>query len=156
MCRATILLVLVITFLGCRNVDSNDVASSSEAKPGNRNEAIARLRSASDAGPSQQEKSEASAILQELRNIEHQGRSMQSLRGTTDQEKARQCAELMRRHQQAARDLIRRAERLAPRYGSMLVAAARELTTCVSCLANAIQNCEIAERTLSRAERVLK
>jgi hypothetical protein len=81
---------------------------------------------------------------------------MQSLRNPTDPDRVRECGDLMRQRQQAARDLISRAEKLAPRYGSMLAVAARELTNCVSCQRNAIENCDIARRSLSRAERAIK
>lgn len=88
--------------------------------------------------------------------IEQQGRSMQSLRATTDLDRVKECGDLMRQRQQAARDLIPRAEKLAPRYGFMLAVGARELTNCVSCLKNAIENCDIARRSLSRAERAIQ
>ena len=154
--RGISLLVLAITLLGCRSGKSTDVASSNQAKPVNQNASTNRSPGRSIVSPDQAEKSEARAILQDLRTIEQQGRSMQSLRNTTDLDKVRECGDLSRQRQQAARDLIPRAEKLAPRYGYMLAVAARELTSCVSCVTGAVANCDIARRSLTRAERAIK
>ena len=118
--RIASLLLLTLTLFGCRSENAN-VASSNQAKPVN--QSVATTPPATPANPSAvapskeeppkeikidvaAEKKEARAILQALRVIEQQGRSMQSLRNATDLDNARKCGDVMRQRQQAARDLI--------------------------------------------------
>jgi hypothetical protein len=159
------LLVLPITLLGCGSEKAN-VASSNQAKPVNQNVATAAPVPNPHAAPLNEqqskeidtvaEKREARVILQALRVIEQQGRSMQSLRNADSVESMRKCGDLMRQRMQAARDFIPRAERLRIRGGTFLSVAARDLTNCVTCQKSAIENCDMARKTLREAEKAIK
>ena len=100
--------------------------------------------------------SQAKEILQALKNLEQQGRSMESLRNTDDLSKVRQCGDLMRERQNRAKELLARAETLPKSYGFSLSVAARELSMCVTCSRDAIQNCDMARSTLKDAEKAIK
>lgn len=99
--------------------------------------------------------SQAKEILQALKNLDQQGRSMESLRSTDDLSKVRQCGDLMRERQNRAKELLARAETLPKSYGFRLSVAARELSMCVTCSRGAIQNCDMARSTLKDAEKAI-
>lgn len=99
--------------------------------------------------------SHAKEILQALKNLVQQGRSMESLRNTNNLYKVRQCGDLMRERQNRAKELLDRAEALPKSYGSSLSVAARELSMCVTCSRGAIRNCDMARSTLKDAEKAI-
>lgn len=98
---------------------------------------------------------QARELLQALKELEQQGRSMESLRNTDDLSKVRQCGDLMRERQSKAKELLDRAETLPKSYGLHLSIAARELSMCVTCSGGAIQNCNTAQSTLNNAEKAI-
>ena len=101
MSRGIVLLVLTMALFGCRSGENINVASSNQAKPINQNVASAQVPPvpAKEEPPKEIKidvaaaKKEARAILQALRVIELQGRSMQSLRNSTDIDNARECGD---------------------------------------------------------------
>ncbi len=95
-------------------------------------------------------------ILQELKALERQGRSMEPLRKTNDLPKMRRCADLMRENRNTAKDVLARAEALPQRVGFHLSVAARELAMCLTCSENAIQHCNMAQSTLKDAEAAVR
>lgn len=163
-----IVTVCVIGFVGCSASRNENISNTRNAAPttatANTNVASAPpLVSPTPIAPPkevkvdiQAEKKEAMAILQALRVIEQQGRSMQPLRDADTIESMRKCGDLMRQRMQAARDLIPRAEKLRMRGGTFLNVAARELTNCVTCQKRAIETCDIARESIREAEKAIK
>ena len=98
---------------------------------------------------------QAKGVLQALKSLEQQGRSMESLRNTDDLSKVRQCGDLMRERQNRAKELLTRAGTLPKSVGFSLSVAARELSMCVTCSKGAIQNCDMARSTLKDAEKAI-
>ena len=160
--------VCVVAFVGCSAGRNENIPNTRNAAPSN---ATANTNVASAPAPAsptpiappkevkvdiQAEKKEALAILQALRVIEQQGRSMQPLRIANSVESMRKCGDLMRQRMQAARDLIPRAEKLRIRGGTFLSVAARELTNCVTCQKSAIETCDIAHKSIKEAEESIK
>lgn len=163
-----IVAICVFGFVGCATSRNDNISNTRNAAPSNPT-ANANVASA-PVPPSptpvsppkeikvdmQAEKKEAMVILQALRVIEQQGRSMQPLRDADSVESMRKCGDLMRQRMQAARDLIPRAEKLRMRGGTFLSVAARELINCVTCQKRAIETCDIARESIREAEKAIK
>lgn len=96
-------------------------------------------------------------VLQALRNLEQQGRSMEALRQgyQNDLEKVRQCGELMRERQPQAKNLRQRAESLPRPYSIHLGSAATEMVLCVSCSRSALENCNRARPSIEDMSKAL-
>ena len=106
-------------------------------------------------GGSEATRREARAILKDLRILEQQGRSMEPLRNTDDLSKSGRCGELMRERQKRAKELAARAEALPTKLSYDLRVAATKLVWCVSCLGNALEDCDRARASLAQAEKVI-
>lgn len=98
----------------------------------------------------------AYAVFDALKQLEQQGRSMESLRSNKTIEKIRECGDLMRNRQPIADDLRSKAELLPQPFSVWLTPAAIELKLCVSCASFAIDNCNRAKTSLDQATKEMQ
>jgi hypothetical protein len=90
-------------------------------------------------------------VFDNLKQLEQQGRNMESLRSNQSTEKIKECGNLMRERQPLADDLRSKAESLPQPFSILLTSAAIELKLCVSCASSAIDNCNRAKTSLDQA-----
>ncbi len=102
------------------------------------------------------DREEAAAVLRELIVLEAEGREMESLRRSKELAVIRQCGTLMRRRQPTADALRERAAKLPLDVRLFLEAAAMGLNPCVSCLDNALADCNAAHHEIENARELLR
>lgn len=91
---------------------------------------------------------EAQAVLVALRDLEREGRGMESMRRSGALER---CGDIMRRRQAEAAALESRADALPGPVRSLLSGPARSMKLCVSCARMALDHCEIAREAIDYA-----
>lgn len=113
-----------------------------------------------NAAPRKLTKSEAQAMLKEMEVLLQQGREMETLRSSTDDDpgrlaRLRRCGELMRERQAHVREIRKRAAGL-PGSVAQLRIAATNLELCVSCSESlAPSSCNDARDALRRGKAAL-
>ena len=90
-----------------------------------------------------------------LRGLESDGRAMEHLRGAADREKLVLCGQQMRGHEDRLKALENELGEIPAPYGPHLRRAAADLNSCVSCLEDALERCDLAAEVLDRIEVAL-
>lgn len=94
----------------------------------------------------------ASNLLKDIRELERQGRGMESLRRNQSLESLKQCGQKMRELQKIADELRNRAESLPRPLSFHLGVAAIESKLCVSCISTAKESCDRVKAALAKAK----
>jgi len=100
-----------------------------------------------------EERKAASILLKDIKKLERQGRSMESLRRNQSIEGLKQCGQKMRERQKTADEFRNKAESLPQPLAFHLGIAAIELKLCVSCLSTAKENCDRVNAALAKAKQ---
>jgi hypothetical protein len=100
-------------------------------------------------------KKSAMATLKALKELEQQGRSMESLRDRNNLQGLSKCGDLMRKYGAIADDLRTKIESSQSPYSTYLGGAAIELKMCVNCSSSALDSCNRARSYIQDAEKEL-
>lgn len=99
---------------------------------------------------------EARKLIAEVRTLINTGRSMENLRNTEELDLLRECGTKMRTSQARLKDIQDEVSTLNLPSGALFISvAASEAVSCVWCLDEAIEMCDLASESLTLAESSL-
>lgn len=131
---------LALLFCGCQKLDSPSVSGDGDS-------------TAAKQPISTEMRKTASKLLDDIKRLERQGRSMEPLRRNQTIENLKRCGEMMRERQRIADELRNRAESLPQTLSFHLGVAAIESKLCVSCLSTATEKCDRVRTALVEAKK---